>query len=79
MPQGTNKGTSRIFTRRNSGCPLIFADGDRYLRITSLDKKFIIAYPMGTEPETPAVVEVIGSEFPGVESAEGRPLWFVAD
>ena len=57
---------------------LWWVDGDRYLRITSLDKKFIIAYPMGTEPEAPAVIEVIGPEFPGVESSEERPLWFVA-
>ena len=57
---------------------LWWVDADRYLRITSLDKKFIIAYPMGTESAAPAVVEVIGSEFPGVESSEGRPLWFVA-
>jgi hypothetical protein len=57
---------------------LWWVDGDRYLRITSLDKKFIIAYPVGTEPNSPAVVEVIGSEFPGVENSEARPLWFVA-
>jgi hypothetical protein len=57
---------------------LWWVDGDRYLRIASLDKKFVIAYPMGTEPDAPAAVEVIGSEFPGVESSEGRPLWFVA-
>jgi len=57
---------------------LWWVDGDRYLRITSLDKKFVIAYPMGTEPNAPAVVEVIGSEFPGVSNSEKRPLWFVA-
>src|SRR4051794_37607582 len=40
------------------GRPLLWwVDGDRYLRITSLDKKFVIAYPIGTEPEAPAVVE----------------------
>src|SRR5687768_3187667 len=56
---------------------LWWVDGDRFLRITSLDKKFVIAYPMGTEPGDPAVVQGIGSEFPGV-SSERRPLWFVA-
>jgi hypothetical protein len=57
---------------------LWWVDGDRYLRITSLDKKFIISYPMGTRSDAPAVVEVIGSEFPGIECSESRPMWFVA-
>src|SRR3954463_15576862 len=57
---------------------LWWVDGDRYLRITSLDKRFVIAYPIGTESHAPAVVEVIGSEFPGVEGSKGRPLWFIA-
>jgi hypothetical protein len=57
---------------------LWWVDDDRFLRITSLDKKFVIAYPMVTEPGEPAVVEVIGSEFPGVEPSEQRPLWFIA-
>jgi hypothetical protein len=61
------------------GRPFVWwVDGDRYLRISSLDKKFVIAYPLGTEPDAPAVVEVIGSEFPGIGSSEPRPLRFVA-
>ena len=55
---------------------LWWVDGDKYLRIASADKKFVIAYLIGTEE--PAVVEVIGPEFPGAESSERRPLWFVA-
>jgi hypothetical protein len=54
-----------------------WVDGDYYLRIISLDKKFIIAYPLVTERERPAVVEVIGTEFPGLDCSL-RPLWFVA-
>jgi len=75
MPART-KGRAKCDFR---GRPFLWwVDGDRYLRITSLDKKFVIAYPMGTEPVAPAVVEVIGSEFPGVADSEERPLWFVA-
>ncbi|MCC6359981.1 MAG: hypothetical protein IT450_14650 [Phycisphaerales bacterium] len=53
-----------------------WVDGDRYLRIASLDKKFVIALVLGTEDCE--VVEVSGAEFPGVETTEPRPLWFVA-
>ena len=60
------------------GRPFVWwVDGDYYLRIASLDKKFIIAFPMGTEPNDPPVVEVIGSEFSGLDASEHRPVWIV--
>jgi hypothetical protein len=61
------------------GRPFVWwVDADRYLRISSLDKKFIIAYPLGTAGDAPPAVEVIGTEFHGINSTEPRPLWFVA-
>jgi len=55
-----------------------WVDGDNHLRVSSLDKKFIIAYPFCVESDCPAVVEVIGSELPGLDGAERRPVWLVA-
>jgi hypothetical protein len=61
------------------GRPFVWwVDGDRYLRVSSLDKRLIIAYPLVAEADDPAVVEVIGSEFPGLDQSEQRPVWFVA-
>jgi hypothetical protein len=75
MPART-KGRAKFDFR---GRPFLWwVDRDRYLRITSLDKKFVIAFLIGTEPDEPQVVEVIGSEFPGVDRSDPRPLWFVA-
>jgi len=60
------------------GRPFVWwVDGDRYLRIASLDKKFVIAFPLGRVPEDPPTIEVIGSEFPGLDPSEARPLWLV--
>jgi hypothetical protein len=73
MPART-KGRARFGFRGRKF--LWWVDGDRYLRITSLDKKFTIAYAM--EPGQPAVVEVRGPEFPGIEASERRPLRFAA-
>jgi hypothetical protein len=41
------------------------------------DKRFVIAYPIGRDPDDPPVVKVIGPEFPGLDSRQ-RPLFFVA-
>jgi hypothetical protein len=60
------------------GRPFVWwIDNDQFLRIVSLDKKFVIAYLIGTDSDEP-VVEVNGPEFPGIERPEPRPLWFVA-
>jgi hypothetical protein len=59
------------------GRPFVWwIENDKYLRIASLDKRFVIAYLIGRAIEDPPVVKVIGPEFPGLESAR-RPLWFV--
>jgi hypothetical protein len=61
------------------GRPFVWwIDGGYYLRISSLDKKFIVAYPLGIELDQPAVVEVIGPEFPGLGPQVCRPAWFIA-
>ena len=61
------------------GRPFVWwVDSGYYLRISSLDKKFVIAYPLGTEPNSPTCLEVIGPEFPGLEASTLRPIWFVA-
>ncbi len=75
MPART-KGRAKFDFR---GRPFIWwVDADYYLRIASLDKKFITAYPMGIEWGDPPVIEVIGSEFPGLDASESRPIWIVA-
>jgi len=54
-----------------------WVDGDRYLRISSQDKKFVIAFPLGRKIDTPPVVEVIGQEFTGLGPTEARPIWLI--
>ena len=56
---------------------LWWVDRDWYLRILSLDKKFIIAVPLGALPEESSVIEVIGPEFPGLDPAEARPIHLI--
>jgi len=57
------------------GRPFVWwIDGDKYLRIISLDKKFVIAVPLGIESDYWPVVQVIGPEFPGIERRERRPI-----
>lgn len=49
-------------------------DGDRWLRINSVDKKFVIAFPIGRAIDMPPVIEVIGQEFLGIDRSERRPI-----
>jgi hypothetical protein len=56
---------------------LWWIDRDRYLRILSRDKKFIIAAPIWTLPGSSSVIEVIGPEFPGLDARELRPIRLV--
>lgn len=61
------------------GRPFVWwVDNGYYLRISSLDKKLVIAYPLGTELNGPIPFQVIGPEFPGLESSPERPVWIVA-
>ena len=55
-----------------------WVDADYWLRVSSLDKKFVIAYALGTAADTPPVVGVRGFEFPGIDRKEPRPVWLVA-
>ena len=72
MPART-KGRAKFDFR---GRPFVWwIDGDRYLRITSLDKRFIIAFPFWRELNGPPILEVIGQEFPGIDAQEPRPIW----
>jgi hypothetical protein len=74
MPART-KGRAKFDFR---GRPFVWwVDADRYLRISSLDKRFIIAAPMGTAIDMPPVIEVIGQEFPGLDPSERRPIRLV--
>ena len=74
MPART-KGRAKFDFR---GRPFVWwIENDKFLRIASGDKKFVIAYLIGTDPDEP-VVEVIGPEFAEIERTEPRPLWFVA-
>jgi hypothetical protein len=73
MPARTRRRAKFDF----QGRPFVWwVDADRYLRICSLDKKFIISLSLwGAAPE---VVEVIGQEFPGLDRSERRPVWLIA-
>lgn len=57
------------------GRPFVWwVDGDRYLRIISSDKKFVIAVPLGIKNDCWPVVQIIGHEFPGIDPREQRPV-----
>jgi hypothetical protein len=51
-----------------------WVDGDRLLRISSLDKRFVVALHLLGAPGKAAVLEVIGTEFPGAEAGRKRPF-----
>jgi hypothetical protein len=73
MPARTKRRAKFDFRGR----PFVWwIDGDRYLRISSLDKKFVIAVPMETGSDLP-FMEVIGHEFPGIDPSEPRPVRLV--
>ncbi|HEY2586905.1 MAG TPA: hypothetical protein VGI81_14260 [Tepidisphaeraceae bacterium] len=73
MPARTKRRAKFDFRGR----PFVWwIDGDKYLRIASLDKRFVIAHPLGTAPGDPPTVAVIGPEFPGLDPADQRPVWF---
>jgi hypothetical protein len=57
------------------GRPFVWwIDGDKYLRIASFDKSFVISLLLYNEADDPPHVEVIGQEFPGIDPAEPRPV-----
>ena len=75
MPART-KGRAKFDFR---GRPFVWwVDGDYWLRVSSLDKKFVVAYALGLVADSPPVVAVSGAEFPGIDRRERRPVWLVA-
>ena len=70
MPARTKRRAKFEFRNRRF---LWWVDGDLYLRICSADKKFVIALHLGSADGV-VVLEVIGQEFPGLESSK-RPVW----
>jgi hypothetical protein len=52
-------------------------DGDYWLRITSLDKRFVVAFPLGRVSEQLPTLVVHGHEFPGLTPADSRPVYLV--
>ena len=75
MPART-KGRARFDFRGRAF--VWWVDRDYWLRVSSLDKKFVIAYALGCAADTPPVVGVSGFEFPGIDRKEPRPVWLVA-
>lgn len=50
---------------------------DCWLRIASLDKRFVIAFPMGRAADESETISVFGSEFTGLDPSGGRPIRWV--
>jgi hypothetical protein len=74
MPART-KGRAKFDFR---GRPFVWwVDGDYWLRIASLDKRFVVAYALGRAAGQPPILTVHGQEFPGLESSEPRPIYLI--
>lgn len=73
MPART-KGRAKFDFR---GRPFIWwIEGDWWLRIASLDKRFVVAYPLGHSIYSPTTLVVHGPEFPGLRNDQ-RPVFLV--
>lgn len=60
------------------GRPFVWwVDGDYWLRIASLDKRFVVAYALGRALDQPAILTVHGQEFPGLKSSAPRPVYLL--
>ena len=74
MPART-KGRAKFDFR---GRPFVWwVDGDYWLRIASLDKRFVVAYALGRAADQPPILTVHGQEFPGLEPSEPRPIFLI--
>jgi hypothetical protein len=59
-----------------NGRPFVWwIDGDYWLRIASLDKRFVVAYALVRTLDQPPVLTVHGQEFPGLEPSQPRPIF----
>lgn len=47
---------------------------DNYIRVYSEDKKFMIAYPLGTPLDEEPHLEIHGQRFPGIQRDAKRPV-----
>jgi hypothetical protein len=75
MPART-KGRAKFDFR---GRPFVWwVDGDYWLRIASLDKRFVVAYALGRAIDQPPILTVHGQEFAGLTSADRRPVYVIA-
>ena len=75
MPART-KGRAKFDFR---GRPFVWwVDAERWLRIASLDKRFVVAYALGRALGQPPILTVHGHEFPGLDSSEPRPVHLIA-
>jgi hypothetical protein len=52
-------------------------DGDHWLRIASLDKRFVVAVPLLRDSDQSHLLAVHGQEFPGLTPADSRPVYLV--
>jgi hypothetical protein len=74
MPART-KGRARFDFR---GRPFVWwVDGDFWLRISSLDKRFVVSFPLGRDADQPPILTVHGHEFPGLNASEPRPIFLI--
>jgi hypothetical protein len=74
MPART-KGRAKFDFR---GRPFVWwVDGDYWLRIASLDKRFVVAFALGRAADQPPILTVHGHEFPGLEPSEPRPIYLI--
>jgi hypothetical protein len=59
------------------GRPFVWVDRDSWLRIASLDKRFVVAYALARALDQPPILAVHGQEFPGLKPSEPRPAYLV--
>jgi hypothetical protein len=65
------KGRSKLYFHGRTF--LWWIAGDRWLRIASLDKKFVVAFPLGRASTEPPSLVVSGQQFPGLDAV--RPVY----
>ena len=74
MPART-KGRAKFDFR---GRPFMWwVDRDYWLRIASIDKRFVIAFALGRVVDQPPILVVYGQEFLGLLPSEPRPVFLI--
>lgn len=55
-----------------------WVDNDTFIRISSEDKSFVVAYLLYDVPtDVGGILAVHGREFPGLMESEPRPIWLI--